>query len=75
MADATKTKPKKVSYPNRPAGVWPVNFTFDREAAALLVRFAPSQKTRGAFLSRLLHDYAQKMEELERLRKLTDEPE
>jgi hypothetical protein len=55
-------------YSGRSAGVVPVNFSLDREAAELLRRVAPGMKTKGRFISRLIFEYAARQEERERLR-------
>jgi hypothetical protein len=54
-------------YSGRGAGVIPVNFTLDREAAELLRRVAPGIRTRGRFISRLIYEFAARQEERQRL--------
>jgi hypothetical protein len=54
-------------YVGRRASVRPVNVSLDHEAAELLDRVAPSPKTRGQFLARLLYEHAARLEERQRL--------
>ena len=56
----------------RPAGVVAVNFSLDLDALRILHQEAPSPKTRGRFLSRLLYEFAARQEERARLRQQQD---
>ena len=51
-----------------PTGLTQVNFTMDVEAFDILARFAPSQRSRGMLLSRLLHEHVARLEERERIK-------
>ena len=68
MPDTTQDP---VAY-RRPPGLKQVNFVMDTEAFAILERFAPSQRSRGMLLARLLHEHVARLEERERLRALLD---
>jgi hypothetical protein len=51
----------------RAAGVVQVNFSLDKEAYELLREEAPTTRTYGMFLSRLLHEHRARREERARL--------
>jgi hypothetical protein len=53
-------------YTGRPVGIVPVNLNFPRDAYELLDQLAPTKKSKGFFLSRLLYEYqAQQVERLQ----------
>lgn len=54
-------------YAGRPAGVVPVNLSLDKDAVALLRLHAPSPKTHGRFLSRLIFEYAERQRIVQRV--------
>jgi hypothetical protein len=52
--DGTRTPPRE-RYDGRPSGNVAVNISIDREARRILEQYAPSKKSYGSFVSRLLH--------------------
>ena len=62
MEDLDPKMLQDIVYTQGPAGRKAVNFVFDHEALAILARYAPSHKSRGYFLSRLLHEHEARLE-------------
>jgi hypothetical protein len=64
----TKDRPYRVSksYSGRSEGYVVVNRQLEREAVELMAKWAPGIKSQGRFLSRLIYEYAARMEERER---------
>src|SRR5215510_7116628 len=61
-------------YAGRPPGIIPVNLNFPRDAYELLDQLAPTKKSKGHFLSRLLYEYqAQQVERLQWREKLASQ--
>jgi hypothetical protein len=53
-------------YKSRPIGVVPINTSLDREAFELLTQMAPTRKSYGRYLSRLLYEERTRQEERQR---------
>jgi hypothetical protein len=52
-----------------------VNFSFDRETAAILDEVAPTKRGRSAYLARLLHAELARREERRKMQRFLDEAE
>lgn len=55
------------AYAGRAEGVHPISVTIDKDAYAVLKRYAPAQKAHGRFLSRLLYEHAARRDVVERV--------
>ena len=67
--------PADGNYTNRSPRVCILNCTIDREARAILEELAPTRKSYGDFVSRLLHQEKARRQEVQRLRQLLAEEE
>jgi hypothetical protein len=60
--------PLDKTYPGRPDGTMPMGVNLPRDAVRILRKYAPTPRSYGAFLSRLLFEHQAREEERQRLR-------